>query len=382
MRKILLSTLLLLLSGCASNELLKDPSRFTSHKCSVQFKNARDGDTEAQLDAVSELFQMHCDREVIALASFVRDQGRDKFYSVSSEMLEVLTPEGSLSPYTLESYERSFLSLLMAFSYLNLQKTDEAMVELRRATSEENAVLYNHGQDPIISFLIAAAWDRFDPGNARPEWLKLSHLSDDNAQAGLDNETMEFAKKRVAEIDIDSHTPSRWKVYGVGRLPELDWHAQFFNSQPYRIEPTTPFPEVCSSKESLMISTRSWTQKIAAKYKSIYHPLLVAKSLIRLPIGIGYGLVAMSTGAALGVGGCLLASDAGNNSGPLCEASMKAGGYVIGKSADLVSYTLKPDMRHWKNLPQAILISRKDPETAAVDCTDRYASTDLQKFLE
>jgi len=122
---------LLLLCGCSSTSRISDPAEFTSNTCRGVFYKAKKLSTEKQLDSVSDLFQLRCHREVIGLANFLRQESRDKLYSVSTEFAEVFTPEGTFAPYVLESYERSFLTLLTAISYLNLEQKSAALIELR-----------------------------------------------------------------------------------------------------------------------------------------------------------------------------------------------------------------------------------------------------------
>jgi hypothetical protein len=344
----------LFLTACASFDPVKDPVKFTSSSCRDQFHSSEKVDADAQLDNVSELFSSGCYYEVIALSNYVRSQRRDKLYSVTTEMAEVLAPEGSFTPYILESYERSFLSLFISFSYLNLDRTDDALIELRRTMEEEKAILYNHGDDPTISLMLAALWDRFDPAVARPYWLRLSLYKNVDPAITL------FAQARIKEIDADSTTPVEWQIHGVGLLPELEWHSQFTKEQPYKITTTSSFPAACSSQEGLLMPTSSWTQKLAKKYDSSYHPWLYTKSLIRAPIGFGYGVLGVTTGVAVGVGGCGLALEANDKAFDVCKGSLDLAGYLIGKSADVVSFTLKPDLRHWKKLPLAIVLERED----------------------
>lgn len=58
------------------------------------------------------------------------------------------------------------------------------------------------------------------------------------------------------------------------------------------------------------MSTNSWIKKLSTRYDSDYHPLLYTKSLVRFPIGIAYGIVGISAGTAIGVGGCVAAAEA------------------------------------------------------------------------
>jgi hypothetical protein len=354
----------ILFAGCASQSKLRDPRDFTSNECHEKFRENMDKDTNAQLDHVSELFREHCYKETIQVAEYIRSQRRDKYYSMTAEVAEVFTPEGSFTPYILESYERSYLALLIAISHLNMDREEDALVELRQAVNEENARLYNQGEDPVISFLLAALWDRFDSSLSRPHWKVVSERGD------LGPTVTRFAKQRMQDIDRAENSRVHWRISGVGAFPELDWHAQFFSGKPYKIVSQAPFPRACAGKDSLLLSTKSWANKISTRYNSDYHPLLFTKSLLRFPVGVAYGAIVATTGVGIGAGGCVLAASANDPSGKLCGASIDFAGQIIGESSNLVEFTLRPDMRHWKRVPIAFLIERAEEEGDSLDCPD------------
>ncbi len=354
-----------MLAACASvSGPLPKLQHYTSNSCEDRIKKFESGEVGGelggevndQLDLFSDLYDGRCLKETLWLGRQIRDQRRDKFYSVTSEFAELFLPDGSLSDYVLESYERSYLSIVMALSYLQLGQVNDAQTELRRSQSEEVAVLYNFGDDPVITLLLATLWDRFDTNESRPYWQKLEKNLE------LPPALQKAAVSRLVEIDGsagDSHI--NWDIYQIGVFPEVDWHPNFLggSSGTFRIFAKSLFPSSCQSKTSVVISTESWLHKIAAKYDNSYHPLLFAKSLLRLPVGVTYGIVGVSTGLAVGVGGCAAAASLKDSGGGLCQISAEAAGYLIGKSADLVAFTLKPDLRHWAKVPAAVLISRE-----------------------
>ena len=346
----------LLLASCATSQTAPTPEHFTSSSCQKSYeKSTQKKDGEKQLDMVSALFDNSCFQEAIVLGSFLRQKSHDKFYDVGAEMAEIVTPEGTFTEYVMESYERTYLSLLISMSYLNLQQTDDALVELRRSQQEAQAFIYNYGEDPVLILLQAALWDRFDPLVARPYWKSLK---EDNHQ---DLQIRNFAESRLKEIDTHPTDKVLWRIDGIGILPELEWSSHLFKGDLYKIQARSEFPHVCVSGKSLLVPTISWTDKIAAKYKASYHPFLLAKSLVRLPVGIGYGIVGVSTGVVVGVGGCAMTAKAGSDN-LLCESSLRAGGYLIDKSTDLAAYTLKPDLRHWESVPKAFYLNAESPD--------------------
>ncbi|WP_413569471.1 hypothetical protein ACLWBD_02990 [Bdellovibrio sp. HCB117] len=349
MKKLCL--LFLMMSACASKPQITKPKKFTSVPCQQSFSDGVLESSDLQLNRVSTLFEMGCFNEVIVLGSYIRSHHRDKFYSITSEIGELATPEGTLTEYILESYERSYLSLLISLSYLNLNDENAAQVELRQSMTDEQAQLYNHGNDPVITALHATLWTRFDPQVARPYWKRLSEDKKSSKAVA------KFAQARLMEIDSDGVSTKRnWKIYGVGTLPGLIWKADFIKREkgPYKISAAGGFPKACSSAADLVIPTSSWIDKLSRRYEVDYHPLLYTKSLLRVPFGVTYGILGVSAGVAVGVSGCVVASQFRSND--LCRAAIQGGGGIIMASGDLVEYTLGPDLRHWENLPNAFYI--------------------------
>lgn len=353
---------LVFVTGCASQPKLHDPYEFSSNECQLRFRENMEKDTDSQLDHASDLFQQHCFKETIQIAEYIRKQHRDKYYSMSAEVAEVFVPEGSFTPYVLESYERSFLSLLAAASHLQLGQQEKALVELRRTVDEENARLYNHGEDPVISFLLAALWDRFDPSLSRPHWQALE------GQPDVEPTVKAFAKKRIAAIDRAENSRVSWRISSVGNFPALDWHSQFFTSKPYKIVSLSPFPNACVGPTALLVPTEPWLRKLSTRHNSDYHPLMYTKSLVRFPVGVAYGAVLASAGVGVGVGGCVADAQAKGSNGDLCKASLNAAGKLLSASSSLVEFTLRPDMRHWKKVPIAFLIESEGDSDKVIDC--------------
>jgi hypothetical protein len=351
--------LLIVLSACAHRKPVQKPEQFTSEKCEEKFDQALETSSEKALDSVSELFTMNCFHEVISLGKYLRVQNRDKFFALSTEAAELLTPEGTFTEYVLESYERGYLSLLTSMSYLHLKKENEALIELRKSIEEQKAGLYNYGEDPVLNLLYGAMWDRFDSAMARPYWKRLTE------DPSIDQSVQKFAQRRIDQIDQHSGRKILWQIDGYGYLPELDWHSDFIKREkgPYKITASTPFPESCQTEQSLLMSTESWVQKISNRYHSNYHPFLYTKSLIRAPVAIGYGIIGVSTGVAIGIGGCGISAKADSGGAELCEASLKVAGAMISATGNLVEYTLKPDLRHWRLLPKAIQLKQASADT-------------------
>ena len=153
--------LFLFLVGCATTSGFRSDSLpFSAAECSRRILNARTLSPEEQLNEISRFYKSACYSEVIQLGGRVRDARRDKIFKITAEIGEIFTPEGTFTDYVLESYERAFLSVLIAMSHSRLGQSDAAMVELRRAQEEESALIYNFGADPAMA-LLQAAVDRF-----------------------------------------------------------------------------------------------------------------------------------------------------------------------------------------------------------------------------
>lgn len=140
---------------------------------------------------------------VIVHGEKARSAFRHKTFSFFKETTNVFIPKGYFIDYVLESYERGYLSLLLAASYANVQKPEEAKVELRQLDHERFTPLYNCGEDPVNLLLSAVLWEQVgDVNEARVDWLRLRDLGvmwkDQQDVARL------FAAQQVGRID-DGH---------------------------------------------------------------------------------------------------------------------------------------------------------------------------------
>lgn len=336
-----------LLAACSGTARLPTESL----RCQRLAVPAEVSDPISALDLVSDLAEAGCPREAIALGTAIRENYREKTYSISAEMLSLFVPEDVLSEYILESFERAYLSILMASAYWRIGKKDEAAVELRRSDREGRALIYNYGEDPVNAFLAAALWDNLDqPETARPFWKKLSTLLKPKDPAAR------LARERIQAIDRGGANTQRWRIVGLGRFPTLDWSYSSEDDSYWRLVPRGDLAKECRSNSGAALPTSHWIEKIGRRYASDYHPFLHAKSWVRLPIGIAYGVATFGAGLGVTVGGCTF--DVSNNgSGEVCRASAQLGLGLM-SNADVVSnYALRPDLRHWRRLPAGILVT-------------------------
>lgn len=308
------------------------------------------------LNYLSDAFYYRCYQLVVESGSRAQSEFRYKKFSILKETGNVFIPEGTFLDYVMESYERGYLTFLVSASYYKLDRPEDAEVELRRLDDEMKAGLYNYGEDPVNIILQAVMWEKLGaPEESRVDWLNLSD------EKHLSKFITAFASDRIEKIDSGEHLNSDWTIYAVDRFPEITWDLKFVKSDTgyIKVRATDRFLESCSSPTGLRISTKSWMHKIAMRHSHGYHPLVNIRSWIRLPFGIAYGITTFSSGAAIIVGGCAL-DTANKGNGALCELSIYGGAALIAQSPKVFKHTLKPDFRHWENVPSSFLFTTAD----------------------
>ena len=309
------------------------------------------GDRIAALNAIADAYDAGCDAVVIQRGAQARDRYRFKRFSILRETGNLFVQDGLLVAYVLESYERAYLSFLLAASYQRTGRRSDSMVELRRLDDEILARIYNFGDDPVIFLLSALLWEQNgERGEARVDWLRLTH------QRRLDPEIAAFAQRRLAAIDVGARPERPWRVYSVGRFPRIDTELAFSSPRDgyFRLTPVPAFAADCASITGVRISTHSWFEKIALRYDYGYHPLLHLQSWIRLPFGVLYGLTTATAGAGVAFTGCVADAYARGN-GSLCRLALEGGAALIRESPKVIEHTLEPDVRHWENVPAAFV---------------------------
>jgi hypothetical protein len=312
-----------------------------------------------QLNTLSDLYTNSCYSQVIELGNSIRENFRDKKFSLTTETLSIFVNESVFVPYVLETHERSLLTLLISISHFNLKNFEMANIELRRSLNENNAMIYNYGDDPVLLALQAAYIEKiWTVSDSRPLWKKIS----EHQKASII--IKDYALNRLSKIDNNTAQPT--KVYKAGAFPELDWKINWStiatkqSNAYYSIYPKEDFQPDCSSDNTAVISTESWLNKLKYRHNSDYHPLLNLKSWVRVPVGLAYGGAMISGGLAVATIGCGVGRD--HHNGGLCDSSIKAGAYMIQGAGTAFTQTVEPDMRHWSNLPKAFIFSNKKPE--------------------
>ncbi len=342
------------LSGCQSGEFRRQEGR----PCA---EIERQIDLSGRIDTLnrlSEAFAAGCDELVASYGAQAGAQFRHKTFSITRETANVFVPDGTFLEYVLESYERGYLSMLVAGSYLRTHRVEEAKVELRGLDHELFAPIYNYGEDPVNLLLSAILWEQAgESGEARVDWLRLRDLP---RLTRKDDEALRaFAAGRVGRIDGGEAAGAPWRVYRVGRFPDLDWDLHFTNTTSgyFSITPKTRFMATCASDTGLRISTESWFDKLAIRHSRAYHPLLNVQTWIRLPFGFTYSLIPLAAGAGVMVGGCALDA-AGDGKGALCQLSVVGGMALMSTAPRVLEGALRPDLRHWEDVPAAFVVTR------------------------
>jgi hypothetical protein len=314
------------------------------------------------LNRLSEAFAAGCNDVVIRYGARARAEYRHKTFSMTREASNAFVPDGTFIEYILESYERGYLSLLLATSFTREQQFTEAKVELRDLDHELFAPIYNFGEDPVNLLLSAALWDRLDEAQeARVDWLRLRDLPGPGKPT--DEALRRFADQRISQID-GGGAPQHWHVYGIGRFPPLEWDLQFTNSTSgyFSVRPAGTFLSSCASNTGVLISTEAWFRKIAIRHSHAYHPLLNVQTWIRFPLGVAYSLVPVAAGAGVMVGGCMVDA-AGSGKGALCQLSILGGMAIVSTAPRVLEGSLRPDLRHWEEVPAAVVVTTAaDPE--------------------
>ena len=326
--------------------------------CSVIEHHINLSDRIGTLNRLADAFEERCYDTVILHGEKARLEFRHKTFSLVKETTNVFIPEGSFIDYVLESYERGYLSLLLAASYANVQKPEEAKVELRQLDHELFTPLYNYGEDPVNLVLSAVLWERVGEVNeARVDWLRLRDLS--AMWKGQEDVVRQFSAQQVDRIDDGQDFSEPWHVYGIRRFPELTWDLQFFGSASgyFSVKASGEFPPACQSDTGVRLSTKSWFEKVAIRHSHGYHPLLNMQAWVRLPIGLTYSLVPLAAGAGIMVGGCVLDA-AVKGKGALCQLSVIGGMAVMRTAPDVLEGALQPDLRHWEHVPAAFVVTR------------------------
>ncbi len=311
------------------------------------------GDRIGTLRNIAHAFNHGCYAMVLDYGSRAQIDYKYKQFSVVRETSSIFLPDGMVTDYVLESYERGFLTFLLSASHYQLNNFEGSKVELRRLDHEIITPLYNYGEDPINILLSAVMWEMLDqPAESWVDWNRLSTQYEGHASVAT------FAAQRMRAIDEGKGVAGPWSIYAIGNFPDIDWDLQFTGSNNgyFSVKPAQRFGEDCMSDTGVQISTRPWFEKIALRHNDGYHPILNAQSWMRLPFGVAYSITTFASGASIVVGGCAL--DVYTQAeGALCQVSLNGGTVLIRESPKVLRHVLQPDLRHWDNVPISFLFT-------------------------
>ena len=321
--------------------------------CEQIEKNIDVQDRIDTLRHIAKAFYSRCDEIVITYGSKAQRDYRYKTFSVLKETSNIFFPDGTFIDYVMESYERGFLTVLLAMSYYREHNFEASKVELRRLEHEIFTPLYNYGADPVNLLFSAVLWEVLgEHHEAWVDWKRLASLED------LDESIRNFASHQLQFLGTDKERIRDWEIHAMGSFPNIDWNVQLLDTANgyFSVNSQQNFPPGCSSASGVIISTNSWFQKIAKRHNSDYHPLLNAQSWMRLPVGVVYSVTTFTAGAGIAVGGCVLDGYA-KGGGSLCRGSIEGGIALIRESPNVLWGTLRPDLRHWDNVPSSFLLT-------------------------
>lgn len=348
------------LVGCSLIPKKKTLEYITSAStCSTIIAKARESKIEMRLNYLLQLHHRNCYQEVIDLGSEIRQSNRDKYISISQELVETVAYEGYSKDYVLEAYERIFLSILIAISYQNLNQIPAAQIELNKAYDESVAKIYNSGEDEINTFLQALLWNRISGyEKAEPFFRKIDETKE------WSTHLKKFARKIATEISGLKRSKTI-DIYTLNQMPKI--HFDWFENYSKMFSPRLSVKD-CISADGIILTTAGWVKQIEGRDKDGKDPLLNYKRAARLPTA--------SLLSALVVGlGVSVSANAGGNSGEILAvtAILAYETFVAG---------MAPDMRYWYELPQAFYFGTD--ETLKTDpCLRRYRdnSNTITKFI-
>ncbi len=305
------------------------------------------------LRAIAQAFDRGCYETVVTYGTQAQTDYRYKTFSLLKETSNIFLPDGTFIDYVLESYERGFLTVLLAASYYHLDNPEAAKVELRRLDHEIFAPLYNYGADPVNLLFSAVLWEVLDESEeARVDWTRLQGRDD------LTEEIRTFARQRLARMNGGEDISGEWIIAAIGNFPDVDWNVKFVKADSgyFSVKPRQSFLAPCASESGVRISTASWFEKIAMRHSHGYHPLLHVQTWLRLPVGVVYSITTFASGASIALGGCFVDA-AGDGNGSLCELAIRGGVALMQQSPKVLRHMLRPDLRHWDNVPSSFLFT-------------------------
>ncbi len=310
--------------------------------CDDKSKLIMSKNTEFQLNSLTILYDRGCYEDVISIGKMLRNKFRDKYYSLINEVAETVVYEGVLKDYVLESHERVFGSLLMAMSYIKLNKKSEAEIEMNIAYDESVAQIYNSGADEVNVFIQGLLWLRLvGIEKASPFFEKI-----ENENGFASDHLVEFVKYIKKEI-TNSKAPITLNIQTLNHLPEVTFSWLRKYNRKYS---SVPRLMNCLSDNGILLTTNSWLQNIERRDLPDHDKVLTLKRTLRFPLVVTYTSLVFAVGAGL----TYLSSQALPN-----DITGLLGALTIFATHKTFVNGLAPDMRYWSDLPEAFYVSTK-----------------------
>ena len=378
---LLVTIVYIICFGCQHPPQVSDPPEpYKNASPCAQIEAQIDlGDRIETLRTIAQAFYDKCYEVVITYGTQAQADYKYKTFSVTKEVSNIFLPDGTWTDYVLESYERGFLNVLLALSYYRVHNVEASTVELRSLDHEIFTPLYNYGADPVNLLFSAVLWEML--GEHHEAWVDWNRLQ---RQEGLEETIQTFASHRLNGLKAEEKLSGDWEIYAIGSFPAVDWEVKFRDTANgyFSVTPQGNFPPECSSESGVRISTNSWFRKIAMRHNPGYHPLLHAQSWLRLPIGVLYSITTFSAGASIAMGGCF-ADAYGRGGGSICRLSIAGGMALIRESPKVLRHTLRPDLRHWDNVPSSFLFTTASDiqnERCWIDVSDQDQRPTIKIF--
>lgn len=327
--------------GCATEPEAPEPKRYA---CDGNYYVVDFVKADRALDTLSQFFEKRCFQNAIEVGLSIRQLHRDKTYHMTAELGEILVPEGTLTTYVLESYERIYLSILLAASFDGIHDRENAEIELRRAYEESVALIYNQGVDSTTLALQAALWENFGHFDwSEPLWRKALEVDGKD-----DSELRQFIERRLSLYD-NGKKIQPMSIYSIGEMPDVEWQTKIASGNTYEVKSARPFFNTCSADGELVISSESWMKQFSNRYKN--HPVMTYKAVARMPVGLAYGTTLAAAGVGLFAGCIYVAASAHANDAQICSNVFEVSAGLFNVAGRVTDYMVRPDLRRWRRVP-------------------------------
>jgi tetratricopeptide (TPR) repeat protein len=357
---LFLSFILAFQCSCQSVKEIQDSVAGDGSNCSKSLERVKDKTDIGALGLLRRMYFNGCYSQVIEAVNFVRGKFRDEIVSVGKDSAELFLYDGTIGDYRMEAYERIYLSLYAVRSYMELKKKDDARVELRRAYDEGVAQIESGGQDGITLFIMATLWEQLgERETALPLYRRILEIK--NAGESLKYLARQKLKK-----------PGAMFIYELGSMPDFDvdefGHAEF--KYPLAVQLVDKKIEHsyqknmikdCVQAEAAIISTDEWISILKERIRNPQSTKHEVKKVLRYPLTLLYTIGVFATGLYLTA---------------LVASQDLRGAVFIVPTVSLTARTYQrgvaPDVRIWKDLPQAWVISDKEVVPKKLKCLSEY----------